>query len=53
MERRLPTRGIGGDPVSDCEHAERIERALFAMEQMKGSGVIDLPKLRAILRGKS
>lgn len=39
--------------MSDCEHEDRAKRALFAIEQMKGTGVIDLPKIIAILRGRS
>lgn len=38
--------------MTHCEHEDRIARAVFAIEQMGGAGVIDLPKLIAILKGK-
>lgn len=39
--------------MSDCEHAERIERAIFAIERQWGSGKLDKGEIIRILRGKS
>jgi hypothetical protein len=37
--------------MADCEAEERILRATFAIEQMAGTWVIDLGKLKQILTG--
>lgn len=38
--------------MSGCEHAERIERAIFAIERQWGSGRFDKAEIVSILRGK-
>ena len=37
--------------MPDCEAEERNLRAVFAIEQMAGTWVIDLGRLKAILTG--
>lgn len=37
--------------MPDCEAEERILRAVFEIEKMAGSWVIDLGKLKSILTG--
>lgn len=39
------------DSSNDCEAEERILRAVFAIEQMTGTWVIDLGRIKAILTG--
>jgi tape measure domain-containing protein len=32
-----------------CDHAEQLDQARYALEQMWGNGVIDYPALRKLL----
>ncbi len=39
--------------MPDCEAEERILRAVYEIEQMTGSWIIDLAKLKNILTGRN
>ena len=39
--------------MTDCEAEERITRAIYEIEQMAGSWIIDLGKIKQILTGRT